>query len=312
MDFRIEKVSAILSMLDDYMGNIQLSTDNLKSALNLAISQMSQQLRVPYFVPVEFQQGVSSYDTTDMHLSGGLVVQVARVDDTVFDDVAWWSYNNNRLQVSPSLAGPGRVISLAEPPRVSSSTLTLAEHVDIPATEIWLNGRVNELQNAGWVAIGDDVFFYRGLTYMSPPDRTFTSLEQALVDAGADAELFSPVYDIVLGSGTYTKLSNVSLWPTSYSFTAHNIGEVVEPCIGYVSGETLNKLVTAAAINAYRVKINSCAQPEDKQLYSQLMRNAQEELGRTFSAVQPVATSVIKRRNPFIDFRRSAGRVYRG
>lgn len=309
--FKVEKLSVILTMLNDYMGNIQLTDANLRSALNLAISQMSQSLRTPYFVPFEFQSGVSGYDVTDMHLGNSCVVEIARVDDNAFDRVAWWQLSNNVLQVSPSLSGPGQIVSLAEPPRVPQAMLTIAEHLDYPGTEIWINGRVSELPSAGWVAIGADVFFYRGLTFTNAPDNAFADLAQALVDSGADPELFNQVYDMTLGTGTYTKLSNVSIWPFSYNFTAHNIGETIEPCISYMSGEMLNKLITAAAVNAYRVKINSCAQPEDKQLYSQLMRNAQEDFERLSRFAQPPVTQVMKRRNAFSDFSRAA-RVYRG
>lgn len=310
--YKVEKVSVVLSMLSDHMGNIQLTDGNLRSALNLAISQMSQSLRVPYFVPFEFQAGVSGYDVTDYHLGNTCVVEVARVNDNVFDRVAWWQLSNNILQVSPSLSGPGQLISLAEAPRIPQGTLTIAEHLDYPGSEIWIYGRVNELPIAGWVAIGNDVFFYRGLTYANAPDNSFAYLEQALIDNGADPTVFNQVYDMTLGTGTYTKLSNVSVWPFAYQFAAHNIGETIEPCISYVSGEMLNKLITAAAVNAYRIKINSCAQPEDKQLYSQLMRNAQEDFERLSRFAQPLVAQVMKRRNAFTDFNRRSSNVYRG
>jgi hypothetical protein len=310
--YKVEKLSVIMSMLNDYMGNIQLTDANLRGALNLAISEMSQSLRVPYFVPFEFQDGVSGYDVSTHYLGSSIAVEIARVDDNVFDRVAWWQLANGMLQVSPSLSGPGQIVSLAEPPRVPQGTLVIAEHLDYPGTEIWISGRVNELPLAGWVAIGNDVFFYRGLTFTNAPDNAFLPLEQALIDNGADPELFNQVYDMTLGTGTYTKLSNVTIWPVSYQFAAHNIGETIEPCISYMSGEMLNKLITAAAVNAYRVKINSCAQPEDKQLYSQLMRNAQEHFEKLSRFAQPPVSQVMKRRNAFSDFSRAANRVLRG
>ena len=309
--YNVIKASSVVDMLKDYMGNIQLSDANLRNALNLAISQMSSSLRVPYFVPFEFRRGVSGYDVSEYTLGNSCIVEIARVNDNVFDRVAWWDLSNNVLQVSPSLDGAGRIIAFANPPRIPQNQMTIAEHLDYPGSEIWIYGRVGELPMAGWVAIGDDVFFYRGLTYQNAPDNSFSYLNSALEEDNANDEQYNQVYDMPLGSGAYTKLSNVAVWPFTYAFRAHDIGEAIEPCLSYINGDVLNRLIVSAAVNAYRLKINSCAQPEDKQLYSQLMRNSQEELMRLTQHTTPPVSSVMKRRNPFIDFAR-ARNVYRG
>lgn len=268
------------------MGGASPTESQLRTSINMAISALGNKLHVPYYVPISFVSGTAAYDLRDLYVGRNAQPQVIRYATGSYESMAWWQIADNYLRVDPSTSGSGRIICLTPAPLIPSTSYTLAEHVDDGAEEIWLNGRIDGLPIAGWMAMGSDVWFYRGWSHNNAPERRFVALEAA-AEGGAEVdpdEVF-PVYD--MPTGTYTKLHNAMRWPYNLVGEVHDPADIVQPCLAYTDEVVLDALVTRSAINAYRAKIHICAAPEDKALYSSMMANAQAEYDKVYRRVQP-------------------------
>lgn len=288
--------SDVLAQVADYMGAAAPSDSNLRTSVNMAISSLGSKLHVHYYTPITFYEDVAAYDISDLYVGREAIPQVQRYGAGSYEALGWWEILDNKLRVLPNVAGTGRIVSMASAPTIPTTDYVLAEHLDDGATEIWLQGRINLLPLAGWVSVGEDVWFYRGWQHRNAPAKTFPNFAAAaLGEEEIDPTSLTPVYD--MPAGTYTKLLNASRWPYNFISQVHNPGDIVQPCIAFTSENLLTALVIGSAINAYRARIHSCAAPEDKALYSSMMANAQQEYRDIYRRVQPQQFRTQQRRN---------------
>lgn len=220
----------------------------------------------------------------------------------------WWDMRCGKLVTDGQASGALRLTIYAPNPEFGRDALSLAKTMLADDTDLWLEGRVENLPPVGWVKVCNEWMQYLCVEHREAPKPDTIAINAAPINPATGLpgeETFAWGVDPAVGfasgeapCGVHTVLHGLRRRCNAVGYDNYAPGTVVELGLALQDMSSLDYLQDRILANSYRILAASCVSGEDRQFYLQMMADSDARATDALRRRKPVKT-IIKQRNQF-------------
>lgn len=228
--------------------------------------------------------------------------------DDCWSQLNWWDIRCGKLITDGQAHGQLRLTIFARNPEFSKEQLVLAKPMIAADTELWINGRVDNLPAVGWVKVCAEWLQYRCAEHRDSPPPVTIHIDPAPIDPviGIPGEVtYNWGVDPALGymasaipCGTHTVLSGLTRRCNALGDDKYDPNTPVEFGLALQDYAVLEFLQDKILANVYRSLAAGCTSGDDRQFYLQMMADSDARALESRKRRKP-AKPVVKIKHPF-------------
>lgn len=279
--------SEILDELRDIITDDKSTDKQLTTALNLALGTWSSRVKTCCCIdlPCPLVCGQCEYDLPCCEGIDDARVFVAPYcgggDMECFVELRCFDIRCGKLITDGHVEGRVRLMAYTDNAPQQFPDLLLAKDFLIDDTEIWIQGRVENLPPFGWLKVCDEWIKYQCWEQAEYPypDEFDVTLQDAWIDGDIDPEIGTEqpgidpedglaVADVTCGVNTV--LYAVERRCNNSPIDAYPQGVEVEIGMAAPNHQAFAILLNDAIANAYRLRMSTCTSPRDREFFASL------------------------------------------
>ena len=220
----------------------------------------------------------------------------------------WWDVRCGKLVTDGTISGQLRLTIYAQNPEFGTAPLSLVKTMLAGDTDLWVEGRVENLPSTGWIKVCNEWMQYLCVEHREAPKPDTIAINAAPIDpidGLPGEESFAWGVDPAVGfssgeapCGTHTVLHGLRRRCNAQGDDNYAPGTVVELGLALSDAASLDYLQDKILANSYRTLAASCVSGEDRQFYLQMFADSDARAADALRRRKPIK-AIVKQRNQF-------------
>ena len=220
----------------------------------------------------------------------------------------WWDVRCGKLITDGTISGHLRLTIYAQNPEFGTAPLFLAKTMLAGDTDLWVEGRVENLPSTGWIKVCNEWMQYLCVEHREAPKPDTIAINAAPIDpidGLPGEESFAWGVDPAAGfssgeapCGIHTVLHGLNRRCNAQGSDNYAPGTPVELGIALPDAASLDYLQDRILANSYRALAASCVSGEDRQFYLQMFADSDARAADALRRRKPIK-AIVKQRNQF-------------